>query len=208
MKKKNAKSSATSPELSLSVQYGTPSNELTRWRIRRWVQRAIAGAHDEQALDCARAILTLAILNEKQALSYNESYRGKAYATNVLTFEYGCDLDGTLSADIHDTAFTPTTYNGDYTVWLKNRMLYQFQNRLNIIENSLHKLDGLALELAHQFMENKKIVRKHFVDFDWTKMKSERIRIHGDYHLGQILVNGDDFYILDFAFLFSLLLTN
>jgi trehalose synthase-fused probable maltokinase len=103
-----------------------------------------------------------------------------------------------LGGDIHDTAFTPTTYNGDYTVWLKNRMLYQFQNRLNIIENSLHKLDGLALELAHQFMENKKLVRKHFVDFDWTKMKSERIRIHGDYHLGQILVNGDDFYILDF----------
>ena len=100
MKKKNAKSSATSPDLSLSVQYGTPSNELARWRIRRWVQRAIVGAHQSQALDCARAILTVVILNEKQALSYNESYRGKAYATNVLTFEYGCDPDGTLSADI------------------------------------------------------------------------------------------------------------
>jgi trehalose synthase-fused probable maltokinase len=103
-----------------------------------------------------------------------------------------------LGSDIHDTAFTPTNYNGDYTVWLKNRMLYQFQNRLNIIENSLHKLDGMALELAHKFMDNKKLVRKHFVDFDWTKMKSERIRIHGDYHLGQVLVSGDDFYILDF----------
>jgi trehalose synthase-fused probable maltokinase len=63
-----------------------------------------------------------------------------------------------LGSDIHDTAFTPTTYNGDYTVWLKNRLLYQFQNRLNIIENSLHKLDGLALDLAHQFLENKKLV--------------------------------------------------
>jgi trehalose synthase-fused probable maltokinase len=103
-----------------------------------------------------------------------------------------------LGSDIHDTAFTPTTYNGDYTVWLKNRLLYQFQNRLNIIENSLDKLDGLALDLAHQFLENKKLVRKHFVDFNWTKMKSERIRIHGDYHLGQVLVNGDDFYLLDF----------
>ncbi len=103
-----------------------------------------------------------------------------------------------LGSDIHDTAFTPTTYNGDYTVWLKNRLLYQFQNRLNIIENSLHKLDGMALDLANQFLENKKLIRKHFVDFDWTKMKSERIRIHGDYHLGQVLVNNDDFYLLDF----------
>ena len=103
-----------------------------------------------------------------------------------------------LGGDIHDTSFTPTTYNGDYSVWLKNRLLYQFQNRLNIIENSLHKLDGMALDLAHQFLENKKLIRKHFIDFDWTKMKSERIRIHGDFHLGQVLVNGDDFYLLDF----------
>jgi len=103
-----------------------------------------------------------------------------------------------LGGDFHDTAFTPTTYNGDYTVWLKNRLTYQFQNRLNILENNLHKLDGLALELANQFLDNKKEIRKLFLDFDWTKMKSERIRIHGDYHLGQVLVNGDDFYLLDF----------
>ena len=103
-----------------------------------------------------------------------------------------------LGSDIHETAFTPTTYNGDYTVWLKNRLTYQFQNRLNILENNLHKLDGLALELANQFLDNKKEIRKLFLDFDWTKMKSERIRIHGDYHLGQVLVNGDDFFILDF----------
>ena len=103
-----------------------------------------------------------------------------------------------LGSDIHDTAFTPTTYNSDYAVWLKNRLTYQFQNRLNILENNLHKLDGLALELANQFLENKTEIRKIFLDFDWTKMKSERIRIHGDYHLGQVLINGDDFWLLDF----------
>jgi trehalose synthase-fused probable maltokinase len=103
-----------------------------------------------------------------------------------------------LAKDTHDTSFTVTTYNGDYSVWLKNRLLYQFQNRLNIIENSLHKLDGTTLELANLFIENKQIIRKHFVNFKWTEMKSERIRIHGDYHLGQVLVNDDDFYIIDF----------
>lgn len=103
-----------------------------------------------------------------------------------------------LGSDIHETAFTPLTYNGDYSVWLKNRLTYQFQNRLNILENNLHKLDGLELELANQFLDHKKEIRKVFLDFDWTQMKSERIRIHGDYHLGQVLVNGDDFFILDF----------
>lgn len=104
----------------------------------------------------------------------------------------------TLGSEFEDTAFTPTHFNGDYTVWLKNRLLYQFQNRLNIIENNLDKLDGLALELAKEFLDKKNSIRKRFVKFDWTKLKGERIRVHGDYHLGQILVKDDDFYILDF----------
>lgn len=103
-----------------------------------------------------------------------------------------------LGSEFEETAFTPTHFNDDYTVWLKNRMLYQFQNRLNTIENNLHKLDGLALDLAHEFLDKKNLIRKRFVTFDWTKLKGERIRVHGDYHLGQILVKGDDFYILDF----------
>ena len=103
-----------------------------------------------------------------------------------------------LGSEFEETAFTPTRYNSDYTVWLKNRLLYQFQNRLNTIENNLHKLDGLALDLAHEFLNKKNEIRKRFVKFDWTKLKGERIRVHGDYHLGQILVKDDDFYILDF----------
>ena len=103
-----------------------------------------------------------------------------------------------LGSEFEETAFTPTHFNGDYTVWLKNRMLYQFQNRLNTIENNLHKLDGLALELANEFLDQKNMIRKRFTNFDWTKLKGERIRVHGDYHLGQILVKEDDFYILDF----------
>ncbi|QYA25261.1 trehalose synthase [Gramella sp. MT6] len=103
-----------------------------------------------------------------------------------------------LGSDMQDTAFTPTKYNGDYAVWLKNRLIYMFQNRLNTIENNMHKLDGEALKLANDFLDKKKEIREHFLNFDWTKMKSERIRIHGDYHLGQVLVDHDDFYLLDF----------
>ena len=103
-----------------------------------------------------------------------------------------------LGSEFEETAFTPTHYNNDYTVWLKNKVLHQFQNRLNSIENNFHKLDGLALELANEFLNKKNTIRKRFVDFDWTKLKGERIRIHGDYHLGQVLVKDNDFYILDF----------
>lgn len=103
-----------------------------------------------------------------------------------------------LGSEFEETAFTPTRFNGDYSVWLKNRLTYQFQNRLNLTENNLHKLEGYALQLAKEFLEKKNEIRKRLVNFDWTKLKGERIRIHGDYHLGQILVQDDDFCILDF----------
>ena len=103
-----------------------------------------------------------------------------------------------LGSEFEETAFTPERFNGDYECWLKNRLLYQFQNRLNMVENNLHKLDGLASDLAKQFLEQKNEIRKRFLDFDWTKLKGERLRVHGDYHLGQILVQDGDFYILDF----------
>lgn len=103
-----------------------------------------------------------------------------------------------LGGEFEETAFTPERFNGDYEVWLKNRLLYQFQNRLNTVENNLHKLEDRTLLLAKQFLEQKNTIRKRFLDFDWTKLKGERLRVHGDYHLGQILVTQDDFYILDF----------
>jgi maltose alpha-D-glucosyltransferase/alpha-amylase len=103
-----------------------------------------------------------------------------------------------LGSEFEETAFTPSRFNGDYTVWLKNRLTYQFQNRLNLAENNLHKLEGYSLELAQEFLDSKNEIRKRLVNFDWTKLKGERIRIHGDYHLGQVLVQDDDFCILDF----------
>jgi maltose alpha-D-glucosyltransferase/alpha-amylase len=103
-----------------------------------------------------------------------------------------------IGAERNDLKFTADKYNGDYNVWLKNRLLYMFQNRLNTVENNLHKLKGESLVLAQEMLERKNEIRARFIQFDWHMMKGERIRIHGDYHLGQVLLDKQDFYLLDF----------
>lgn len=108
------------------------------------------------------------------------------------------EMHSVLGSCTTDTSFTPSGFNGDYEVWLKNKQTYQFSNRVNLIENNIEKLESEARELADQFLNQKRAIRMRFLAFDWTKLKGERIRIHGDYHLGQVLVDGDDFIILDF----------
>ncbi len=95
-------------------------------------------------------------------------------------------------------AFVPTNFTEDYRVWLLNRLMYQFDNRISLLENTYDQLNGQAAEWARIFFDNKEKIKDILLNFDHDSLNSQRIRIHGDYHLGQILFSDDDFYILDF----------
>ena len=71
-----------SPTLSLSVQYASRAKNLpTRAQFRRWVK---------VALQCD-VQMVLRIVDAIEGRALNLGYRGKDYATNVLTFVYGDD---------------------------------------------------------------------------------------------------------------------
>jgi probable rRNA maturation factor len=65
------------PKLSLTVQYAVKSeNKPTRHQFRKWVLAALK----------ANAEITLRIVGLEEGRTLNREYRGKDYATNVLTF--------------------------------------------------------------------------------------------------------------------------
>ena len=67
-------------KLTLSVQYADDrlKDSITRPLLRRWVQAALF----------APAELTLRFVGSEEGRDLNRDYRGKDYATNVLTFAY------------------------------------------------------------------------------------------------------------------------
>ena len=103
-----------------------------------------------------------------------------------------------LYSDRNDRLFSPEVFRSDYRVWLLNRLLYMLDNRMNSLEQNLDKLPPRAFELALEFLQSKDRVVNRILNFDDQKLNSGRIRIHGDYHLGQILISNKDFFILDF----------
>ena len=94
--------------------------------------------------------------------------------------------------------FSKKTYNGDYTVWLKNRLSYQFEARYALLDQMIGKLNPEARKYARFFLDNKTVIKNKIFAFDESQLSGQRIRIHGDYHLGQVLVKDGDFCILDF----------
>lgn len=68
------------PELRLSLQMPDARHRalLPRHRVARWVRAALARP----------AEITVRIVGEHEGRMLNRDYRGKDYATNVLTFDY------------------------------------------------------------------------------------------------------------------------
>jgi probable rRNA maturation factor len=67
------------PDLALTVQYGTRSAQLpSRVKLGRWVRAALRKS----------ASVTLRLVGAREARLLNLNYRGRDYATNVLTFIY------------------------------------------------------------------------------------------------------------------------
>lgn len=88
------------PELSLSVQYGVEEARLPRWRLRRWAERALGAAFEDGLVEFSAAELSLRLVGAAEGRRLNRDFRGRDYATNVLTFEYGVDPVGVARGDI------------------------------------------------------------------------------------------------------------
>ena len=68
------------PALQLSLQFAdaTHREHLPRHRVARWIRAALAAPGE----------ITVRIVGAEEGRTLNREYRGKDYATNVLTFDY------------------------------------------------------------------------------------------------------------------------
>jgi len=80
------------PKLDLNLQFAVKkSKRPRRSSFRRWAKAALM-------LD---AEVALRVVDEAEGRTLNRDFRGKDYATNVLTFAYGLsEANGRLSGDI------------------------------------------------------------------------------------------------------------
>ncbi len=86
---------------------------------------------------------------------------------------------------------------------LYQRSVYQtMRNLLRSVLQTLQKprsrFDAESGTLANGILEKQNSILAHYRRLLGKKIAAQKIRIHGDYHLGQVLFTGKDFVILDF----------
>ena len=75
----------------LTIQRASRAAHIpTDARLRAWARAALAGP----------AVVTLRYVAAAEGRRLNREFRGRDYATNVLTFTYGRDPAGALSGDV------------------------------------------------------------------------------------------------------------
>jgi maltose alpha-D-glucosyltransferase/alpha-amylase len=108
------------------------------------------------------------------------------------------ELHIALASDAANPAFAPEPFTQLY-----QRSLYQASRKLAFqafqqLRRQLKSLPADVQAVAGDVLEREKQVLETFRRLVGQKIEAQRIRCHGNYHLGQVLYTGKDFMIVNF----------
>jgi maltose alpha-D-glucosyltransferase/alpha-amylase len=103
-----------------------------------------------------------------------------------------------LASDPDDGAFAPEPFTMFY-----QRSLYQSMRNLSgrvlqVLRARIDEMEGEVRGSADEVLALDDAILRRFRSLVDHKVNGSRIRCHGDFHLGQVLYTGNDFFITDF----------
>jgi maltose alpha-D-glucosyltransferase / alpha-amylase len=180
----------------------------------------LAGSVDHIAADgkvTTLALLQAYVSNQGDGWTYTLNYLGRYFelrpdgeptppADAHGAYLALVEVLGTRTAQLHhafalstgDAAFDPEPASEqDYAAW-KAHVREDARATFQLLESRLHGLSGQVLENAQTLLARSGQVAAAIEDCPVPRGRSLKTRLHGDYHLGQVLVRENDFVIIDF----------
>jgi maltose alpha-D-glucosyltransferase/alpha-amylase len=108
------------------------------------------------------------------------------------------ELHVALASDTHNPDFAPEPFSVLYQRSLYQSMRNQSGQIFQLLKTNLKVLRGGALDNAIKVLDVQNEVLNRFRTLLARKIAAHRTRIHGDFHLGQVLYTGKDYVIIDF----------
>jgi len=190
---------------SLAVLQGFIPNQGDAWsyllgRLHPWLE--------EKLKDGATADDVLALLPPPGETLMAAAQRGIPQPVNQAMGAFIADAAklGRRTAEMHCALATPTD-NANFAPEaftaadfhdFASRCRQLTQDTFALIRQQLPQLSDADRQKAEALLRGLPAAQERFVDLENEKAEVAKIRCHGDYHLGQVLVTADDFVIIDF----------
>ncbi|MCQ6257279.1 maltose alpha-D-glucosyltransferase [Pseudomonas sp. Q11] len=170
-------------EALLMIAQGYLSNQGDAWE---WTQNNLERALRDELADAV----------SEQEQHYNALGELKDFA-GMLGQRLG-EMHEVLAQTTDDPDFAPQATNAKEAQAIGKDVAAQVENALRLLKQNQGQLNQADRGLVARLLEHKKTVLAHVQELAGKAVGGLRIRVHGDLHLGQVLVIKGDAYLIDF----------
>jgi maltose alpha-D-glucosyltransferase/alpha-amylase len=170
---------------------------LTLGEIRQFLERVLA--HREEAKESAQHASVLPGHGpDEMPAELLELMRGFYPEMVALLGKRTGEFHVALSSRSDDPAFAPEPFALLYQRSVYQSMRSRAKKTLDLLRRNLPSFTPQLRQEAEELLTAEADILAVLQKFTLKKLSVTKTRIHGDYHLGQVLYTGNDFYIIDF----------
>ncbi|MCK6617926.1 MAG: maltose alpha-D-glucosyltransferase [Cyclobacteriaceae bacterium] len=163
--------------------------------VGRFYERVMAGAKQEKL----PKLVNKPLMRFEEAPELIQEFIGRGFYERVVRLgQRTAEMHLALASDQTNQAFAPEYFTPNYQRSLYSSLRKLVRDRFNLLGSSLPKLAPDVRDLAKKVLDLEPDVLTCFREIYETRISAIKTRIHGDYHLGQVLFTGKDFVIIDF----------
>ncbi|MER2599334.1 MAG: putative maltokinase [Caldilineales bacterium] len=188
--------------ISLALLQGFVANQGDAWRytlesLQSYFAQAL-NTYSPPATVQALPQEPLLRLAQGQIPAEAEQFIGAYLDSARLLGQRTAELHLALASAPDDPVFGLEPFNAAYRSQLRQAMQQSSETVFALLRSHLHDLPAATQPAATRALDLQDQIVANFDTLMRREVELHRTRIHGDYHLGQVLYTGSDFMIIDF----------